>query len=83
MAVAQQIQSFLTLMPEMKAAPDNAIWLSYDEDADVLYVNFKKPCNANDSELTEDDIIIRYQDDQVIGFTVLHASKRSIASITQ
>jgi uncharacterized protein YuzE len=30
---------------------------------------------ADDSELTDDDVIIRYQDDEVVGFTVLHASK--------
>ncbi len=39
-------------------------------------INFKKPSHATDSELTDDDIIIRYEDDEVIGFTVLHASKR-------
>ena len=49
---------------------------SYDAEADVLYINFKKPSHATDSELTEDDIIIRYEDDEIIGLTVLHASKR-------
>jgi uncharacterized protein YuzE len=76
MAVAEQIQEFLSLIPAMKKAPDHAVWLSYDAEADVLYVNFKKPGYANDSELTEDDVIVRYQDDAVVGFTVLHASKR-------
>ena len=55
------------------------IWYSYDEEADVLYLNFKKPGHADDSELTEDDIIIRYEKGKVIGITVLHASKRKVA----
>jgi uncharacterized protein YuzE len=38
--------------------------------------NFKKPGEAEASELTDDDIIIRYQDDDIIGYTVLHASQR-------
>jgi uncharacterized protein YuzE len=42
----------------------------------VMYVNFKKPGVATDSELTDDDIIIRYAGDEVIGFTILHASQR-------
>lgn len=39
-------------------------------------MNFKKPSYATDSELTEDDVIVRYEGEAVIGFTVLHASKR-------
>ena len=49
---------------------------SYDAEADVLYINFKKPSHATDSELTENDIIIRYEGKEIIGLTVLHASKR-------
>ncbi|HEX6384618.1 MAG TPA: DUF2283 domain-containing protein, partial [Anaerolineae bacterium] len=40
------------------------------------YVNFKKPSIATDSELTDEDVIIRYEGDEVIGFTILHASRR-------
>jgi uncharacterized protein YuzE len=47
-----------------------------DEEADVLYVNFKKPSHADDSELTDDDIIIRYENEQVVGMTILNASHR-------
>ena len=42
----------------------------------MLYINFKKPSHATNSELTDDDVIIRYEGDDVIGLTVLHASKR-------
>ena len=42
----------------------------------MLYINCKKPARATDSELTDDDVIIRYEDDEVIGLTILHASKR-------
>lgn len=52
------------------------MWLSYDAEADVLYINFKKPSRATDSELTDDDLIIRYEGEEVVGVTVLHASQR-------
>ena len=59
------------------AFSDNGFfWSSYDEGADVLYINFKKPSHATDSELTDDDIIMRYEDETLIGITILHASKR-------
>lgn len=75
MAVAD-IQEYLKLIPAVDKAPEHSLWLSYDAEADVLYVNFKKPSIATDSEMTDDDIIIRYEGDEIIGYTVLHASKR-------
>lgn len=50
-------------------------WSSYDEEADVLYLHFKKPNHADDSEITENDIIIRYENDEVIRVTILNASQ--------
>ncbi len=50
--------------------------IDYDREADVLYINFKKPAVATDSELTDDDVIIRYEGDEIIGMTILHASTR-------
>ena len=41
----------------------------------MLYVNFKKPSHADDSELTDDDFIIRYEKGLVVGMTFLHVRK--------
>lgn len=52
------------------------VWSKYDRDADVLYLSFTKEDLADDSEVTHDDVILRYAGDEVIGITILHASKR-------
>ena len=70
------IRQYLDLMPAIKEAPEGYVWLSYDKEADVLYINFKKPAHATDSELADNDVIIRYEGDSIIGLTVLNASKR-------
>ncbi|HSB79657.1 MAG TPA: DUF2283 domain-containing protein [Candidatus Methylomirabilis sp.] len=75
MAVAD-IGKFLELIPTVKESPQRTVWLSYDLEADTLYVNFKKPSHATESDLTDEDVIVRYEGDTVIGFTILHASKR-------
>jgi uncharacterized protein YuzE len=75
MAIAD-IQEYLKLIPAVNRAPHHAVWLSYDAEADTLYVNFKKPSYAMDSEMTDDDVILRYEGEEIIGFTVLYASKR-------
>ncbi|OFX26582.1 MAG: hypothetical protein A2033_08810 [Bacteroidetes bacterium GWA2_31_9] len=53
------------------------IWTLYDKEADVLYVEFKKPSSADETEMTDDDIIIRYENGEIIGLTVLNAGKRN------
>lgn len=76
MATANVVD-YLSLVPALLRAPHRTVWSSYDADADVLYLNFKKPVAATDSELTDDDVIVRYDGDEVIGLTILHASTRS------
>lgn len=70
------VKEILNLTPQLLDIPFKRIWYSYDEEADVLYLNFKKPSRADDSVLTDDDVIIRYENGEIIGITVLHASKR-------
>lgn len=70
------VKDYLKLAPMVREAPHRYLWSSYDEEADTLYINFKKPSRATDTEITDDDIIIRYEGAEVIGITVLHASKR-------
>ena len=72
----ENIQEYLNLIPAVKRSPERVLWLSYDQEADTLYINFRKPSHATDSEITEDDIIIRYEGEEIVGLTVLHASKR-------
>lgn len=75
--VVADFQEYLKLIPMVNRTPQHPVWLTFDAETDALYVNFKKPSYATDSEMTDDDVIVRYESDVVIGFTVLHASKRS------
>ena len=75
MALAD-VHEYLKLLPVVKQTPQGSLWSSYDAEADVLYINFKKPSHATDSELTDDDVIIRYEGGEIIGVTILHASQR-------
>lgn len=77
MAVVEA-KNILTLVPELLKVPYPRLWTSYDKEADVLYINFKKPSHADDSELMDDDLIIRYEKGEIVGITVLNASKREL-----
>ena len=40
---ALAIEEYLRLLPSLKQTGQGALWMSYDAEADVLYVNFKNP----------------------------------------
>jgi len=61
---------------EIVALSTEAVDVEYDEKADVLYISFSPDSQADDSELTENDVVIRYRDGKIIGLTVLHFSER-------
>lgn len=70
------MQTYLHFLPVVKQTPEHAFWVSYDGTADVLYINFTLSNQATDSEMTDDDIIIRYKGDDIIGYTILNVSTR-------
>lgn len=72
----QNLAEYLSNIPTVMRSPHRFILSSYDAEADVLYINFKKPSNTTDSDFTDDDVIIWYEDDEIIGITILHASAR-------
>ena len=54
---------------------DSKLWIDYDKEVDVLYVNFGRPQKADDSYQDKDNIIRRMKKDKIIGLTILHASR--------
>lgn len=56
--------------------PETRMWMDYDKDADVLYISFKRPQRATDSEMLENGVLLRYKGDELVGITILDASKR-------
>jgi uncharacterized protein YuzE len=75
---AIEVKKIMTLVPDLLEVPYPRMWSVYDKEADVLYINFKKPSHADDTELTDDDVIIRYEKGEVIGFTILNASRKKM-----
>ena len=74
---ALNLDRVLNFVPQALQLHQKNIWLSYDEEADVLYLNFKKPSHADDSELLDNDVIVRYEGEEVVGMTIMNASKKT------
>ncbi len=66
----------MALATKVLKLPVQHVWLDYDKEADVLYMSFRKPQRATETVELEDDILIRKDGRDVVGLTILNASRR-------
>ncbi len=71
------INSYLDLSSRLTKLHARQVWADYDKEADVLYLSFRKPQRAKKTVEMGDDVLIRTDDDEVVGITVLNASSRA------
>jgi len=60
---------------QVRLSPES-VDVEYDEKGDVLYIAFSADTVADESELTDNDVLVRYKGNKIIGLTVLHFSER-------
>ena len=53
--------------------------LSYDKEGDVLYISFGEPRPADDSDVTDEGIIVRLREGRIVGLTILNATKKVLS----
>ncbi len=70
------VRRYLQAVPHLVGLPVSKMWVDYDADADVLYLSFRRPQRATDSEVRDDGTIIRKRGKQIVGLTILDASTR-------
>ena len=70
------IKEISKAVPHFIKLPADRMWIGYDKEADVLYISFRRPQKATDSEMLKNGILLRYKGERLVGITVLEASKR-------
>lgn len=72
----KDVREMLKATSHLIKLPAKQLWIDYDEEADVLYVSFRRPQDATNSVMTENGLVLRYKGRQLVGVTILEASKR-------
>jgi uncharacterized protein YuzE len=72
--MAVMIEDWVRLIPRLRDLPAHSARITYDEQGDVLYINFEPGVEADESYEVEDDVIGRFKDGRPIGYTVLNAA---------
>ena len=77
-AVVMEVPGVITqAVPLLLDFPARRFWVDYDKEADVLYISLQRPQKATNTKITDDGILLRFRNDQLVGVTVLDASTRS------
>ena len=53
--------------------------LIYDPEGDVLYISFGEPSPADDSDVTDEGVVVRLREGRIVGLTILNATKKVLA----
>jgi uncharacterized protein YuzE len=74
-ATARAVEDIAAAIPHLLRLPAGRAWIDYDQEADVLYISLKRPQRATDT-VDRNGILLRYRGKDLVGITVLEASKR-------
>ena len=74
----QKVEAVRRAVPLLLSLPMERYWVDYDREADVLYISFRRPQKATDSDLRDDGIIVRRHGKEIVGLTILDASTRRL-----
>jgi uncharacterized protein YuzE len=75
-AVAKAVDTISKAVPHLIRLPERNARIDYDDEADVLYISLKRPQRATETKfLPNQGILLRYRDKDLVGITVLDASK--------
>ena len=70
------VTTCMAMASDMLRLQAQHVWVDYDQEADVLYVTFRKPQNATKTIEVDDDILLRKDGKTIVGLTILNASAR-------
>jgi uncharacterized protein YuzE len=71
------VRSVLKVAAELCHLPWDKVHFHYDREADVMYISIGgEPRPSNDVDEPEDGVLLRYQNGELVGITILDASQR-------
>ncbi len=71
MATTIEMRNVYSALPPLLAVSSH-VWIDFDEEADVLYISFRKPQQAKDSVM-ENNVVYHYDGEQLVGITIIGA----------
>ena len=78
--IDKTLSEIFSIVPHIIKLSEDKMLIDYDREADVLYVSFKRPQQATDSEMLDNGVLLRYRKNELVGITILEASRIFVGS---
>ena len=69
------IKEIFQILPYIKNTGATNLWFDYDKKADVLYVSFRRPQRATDTDILENGVFVHTRGEEFVGMTIINFSK--------
>ena len=69
--INKTLKEVYELVSHLIKLPETKMWIDYDKEADVLYINFKRPQRATDSEMLDNGVLLRYKGDELVNNRII------------
>ena len=56
--IDKTLEEVQAIVSHLIKLPETRMWIDYDKEADVLYISFKRPQRATDSEMLESGMLL-------------------------
>jgi len=76
--IDKTLSEIFSIVPHIIKLSEDKMLIDYDREADVLYVSFKRPQQATDSEMLDNGVLLRYRKNELV--TILEASRIFVGS---
>ena len=73
---AREYEEALEKLDSLRVSSLREIWIEYDKQNDILYINFGKE-EPDESIMIDDDIIVSIRKDRIVGISIYNFSRRA------
>ena len=71
----REYEESLEKVGNLRVADIRDLWIEYDKQSDILYINFGRE-EPDESIMIDDDVVVGIKDDKIVGITIFNFSRR-------
>jgi len=73
---AREFEEAMEKLENLKVASLRELWIEYDRQNDILYINFGRE-EPDESIMVDDDVIVSLRGDKIVGISIYNFSRRA------
>jgi len=73
---AREFEEAMEKLENLRVASLRELWIEYDKQNDILYINFGRE-EPDESIMLDDDVIVSLRGDKIVGISIYNFSRRA------